>query len=111
MPDDAKSTVRRLALIFSLVPLILVIAMWLDYDANFRGLPGFAFEYQADWLPLLGSTYHVGLDGISMPMFLLTTLLMPLAILASFIVEERVKFIHDSLPDHGNGDAWPVCLP
>ncbi len=91
MPDDAKSTVRRLALLFSLVPLALVIAMWLDYNANFRGLPGFAFEYQAEWLPLLGSTYHVGLDGITMPMFLLTTLLTPLAILASFNIEDRAK--------------------
>ncbi|MCP4358618.1 MAG: NADH-quinone oxidoreductase subunit M [Chloroflexi bacterium] len=91
LPEDAKDTARRLALLFSLVPLLLVIGMWLDYDANFRGLTGFAFEYQADWFPALGSSYHVGLDGISLPMFLLTTLLMPLAILASFKIESRVR--------------------
>ena len=46
IPEDAKTTIRRLALLFSLVPLLLVVAMWLDYDANFRGLTGYAFEYQ-----------------------------------------------------------------
>jgi NADH-quinone oxidoreductase subunit M len=91
MPEDAKDTVRGLALFFSLVPLVLVVTMWLDYNANFRGLPGFAFEYQTEWFPLLNSTYHVGLDGISLPMFLLTTLLMPLAILASFTIEDRAR--------------------
>lgn len=91
IPEDAKNSTRRLAFIFSLVPLILVIGMWLDYDANFRGLPGYAFEYQMDWLPMLGSSYHVGVDGITMPMFLLTTLLMPLAILASFNIEDRAR--------------------
>ncbi len=91
IPEDAKDTIRRLALLFSLVPLLLVIGMWLDYDATFRGLQGFAFEYRADWFPALGSGYHVGLDGITMPMFLLTTLLTPLAILASFKIEERTR--------------------
>src|SRR5690606_4864755 len=55
------------------------------------GLPGYAFEYQTEWFPLLGSTYYVGLDGISLSMFLLTTLLTPLAILASFNIEDRAR--------------------
>ena len=88
LPGDAKGTVRRLALVLSLVPLLLVIYMWLTYD---RFDAGVQFEFQHDWLPVLGSSYHVGIDGISLTMLLLTTILTPLAILASFGIEERVS--------------------
>jgi len=91
LPEDSKSTARRLALVFSLVPLALVVAMWLDYNTTFRGLQGYAFEYQVEWFPALGASYHVGLDGITMPMFLLTTILTPLSILASFKIEDRTR--------------------
>jgi NADH-quinone oxidoreductase subunit M len=43
------------------------------------------------WIPFYGIEYAVGVDGISLFLILLTTLLMPLAILASFTVTEKVK--------------------
>lgn len=88
LPGDAKATIRRLALVFSLVPLLLVIIMWLTYD---RFDAGIQFEFQHEWVPVLGSSYHVGIDGISLTMLLLTTILTPLSILASFGIEERVN--------------------
>ncbi len=88
LPGDAKNTARRLALVLSIVPLLLVIIMWLTYD---RFDAGAQFEFQHEWLPMLGSSYHVGVDGISLTMLLLTTILTPLAILASFGIEERVN--------------------
>ncbi len=91
LPEDSKETARRLALVFSLVPLVLVVAMWLDYNESFRGFQGYAFEYQAEWFPIIGAGYHVGLDGITMPMFLLTTILTPLSILASFKIQDRTR--------------------
>ncbi len=50
-----------------------------------------SFEVFHTWFPELGSSFHMGIDGISLTMFLLTTILTPLAILASFSIEERVK--------------------
>jgi NADH-quinone oxidoreductase subunit M len=88
LPGDAKNAVRRLALVFSLVPLLLVLTMWFTYD---RFDAGIQFEYVHEWFPALGSSYHVGVDGISLTMLLLTTILTPLAILASFGIEERVN--------------------
>ena len=88
LPGDAKNTIRRLALIFSLVPLLLVLVMWFTYD---RFDAGIQFEYVHEWFPMLGSSYHVGVDGISLTMLLLTTILTPLAILASFGIEQRVN--------------------
>ncbi len=88
MPQDARAAIRRLALIFSLVPLLFVLYMWFNYD---RFVADIQFEYIADWFPALGSSYHIGVDGISLPLLLLTTILTPLAILASFNIEHRVN--------------------
>jgi NADH-quinone oxidoreductase subunit M len=88
LPGDAKNTIRWLAFALSLVPLLLVVIMWFTYD---RYDAGIQFEIQADWFSALGSTYHVGIDGISLTMLLLTTILTPLSILASFGIAERVN--------------------
>ena len=88
LPDDAKDTARRLALLFSLVPLVLVLVMWFNYD---RVDAGIQFETLLPWFPSIGSSFHIGIDGISLAMMLLTTLLTPLAILASFEIEENVR--------------------
>lgn len=88
LPEDAKDTIRRLAFVLSLVPLLLVVYMWFTYD---RFDAGIQFEYIHVWFPAIGSSYHVGVDGISLTMLLLTVILTPLAILASFGINERVR--------------------
>ena len=88
LPEDEKTLIRRLSLVLSLAPLILVMVMWFNYD---RFTADLQFEVVAEWFPAIGSSFHMGIDGISLPMFLLTTILTPLSILASFGIENRVK--------------------
>lgn len=88
LPDDEKTLIRRLALLLSLVPLGLGIWAWVSYN---RLNPGIQFETQLPWFPAIGASYHIGADGISLAMILLTVILTPLAILASFNIEEKVK--------------------
>ena len=88
LPDDAKQTARRLALVVSLIVLALGLALWFNYDYEAGGIQ---FEAQVDWFPLLNASYHVGVDGISLSMVLLTVILTPLAILASFNIDRKVK--------------------
>lgn len=88
LPSDEKSLIRWLAVVLSLVPLGLALVAWFGYD---RIESGFQYQYIAPWFPIIGSSYHLGVDGISLPMILLTTILTPLAILASFGIEDRVK--------------------
>ena len=88
LPDDAKNTIRRLALILSLVPLVLVLVMWFNYD---RVDAGIQYEVMLPWFPSIGSSFHIGIDGISLAMVLLTVILTPLAILASYEIEENVR--------------------
>ncbi|MCI0394991.1 MAG: NADH-quinone oxidoreductase subunit M [Chloroflexi bacterium] len=89
LPDDEKNLIRRLSFVLSLVPLGLILVAWFSFD---RSTPGFQFDTgRLPFFPEIGSSYRLGIDGISLSMLLLTGILTPLGILASFGIEERVK--------------------
>lgn len=88
LPGKQVRLLRWFALISSLIPLALTLAVWARFVP---GMEGFQFEEQAIWYQAINASYHVGVDGISMPMMLLTTFLTPLCILAAFSVNHRVK--------------------
>ena len=88
LPKEQKQLLRWFSFIVSLIPLGLSILLWLGYH---NGLTGFQFEEKAQWFALINSYYHLGIDGISLTMVLLTTLLTPIALLASFSIQDRVK--------------------
>ena len=80
---------RYVALWTSLVTFALSLFIWFDFD---RGEAGFQFIEQAEWMPAFGISYHMGVDGISMPFVLLCTLLTPLCVIASWdAIQVRVK--------------------
>ncbi len=79
---------RWVALWVSLVTLGLAIILWWNFNA---GTSDFQFEDKLDWMPLLNVGYHVGLDGISLPLFFLSALLVPICILSSWtVIQEKV---------------------
>jgi len=88
LPGGEKKLIRWVAFLASLVPLILSVIVWMNFET---GKPGFQFEEQYVWYSAIHSSFHIGIDGISLTMVLLTTLLTPLAILASFNIDDRVK--------------------
>ena len=88
LPAGDTRLLRWFAFGASLIPLLLSLIVWFLFDAN---QPGFQFEESYPWYPAIGSSFHLGVDGLSLTMVLLTTLLMPLAILASFSINDRVK--------------------
>jgi NADH-quinone oxidoreductase subunit M len=80
---------RWTALWTSLVVLALSLILWFRFDP---AVAEFQFEEQVDWLPEFGVGYHMGVDGISVLFVLLSTLLTPLCILASWeAIETRVR--------------------
>jgi NADH-quinone oxidoreductase subunit M len=90
IPSGKTKLLRGLSLGFSLLPFLLTVYLWVLYPAaKSEGL--FKFVEMAPWFPAIGSSYHLGVDGISLAMLLLTTLLTPLAILTSFNIKERIK--------------------
>ena len=89
LPKDEVKLIRWTALITSLVPFVLTLVLWSRFDAN--GGAAFQFEENYVWYAAINSNFHIGVDGISLSMVLLTTLLTPLAILASFGITDKVK--------------------
>ena len=78
---------------FTLVWTILAFVLSLGFVVGFRYAdPGFQFHESLPWIPDLGIGYQVGLDGISLLLIILTTGLMPLAVLSSYkAITDRVK--------------------
>jgi NADH-quinone oxidoreductase subunit M len=74
------------ALLVSLGTFVVSLGMFGAFDAG----PGFQLVERASWVGLLNFRYTVGVDGISLFLVLLTTFLMPLAILASWKTEKQV---------------------
>jgi NADH-quinone oxidoreductase subunit M len=88
LPAGENKLFRWFAFGACLIPLALSLVVWFRFDAN---QPGFQFEESYVWYQAIGSSLHLGVDGLSLTMVLLTTLLMPLGILASFSINDRVK--------------------
>jgi len=88
LPRDEVKLTRWTALIASLVPFGLSVWLWVRFEA---GLPGFQFKETYAWYAAVSSAFHIGVDGLSLTMVMLTTLLTPLAILASFGIQDKVK--------------------
>jgi NADH-quinone oxidoreductase subunit M len=83
-----RTLARWAALIIATVIGGVATAVFFGYN---QASPDFQMVIESPWFPLLGASWHVGIDGISAAMVLLTGLLTPLAILISFEVEDRVN--------------------
>ncbi len=88
LPEERLKAIRWTAFGLSLVPFVLTILMWAQFNP---GQAGYQFSEQYGWYAAIHSTLHLGVDGLSLTMVLLTTLLTPIALLASFNITDRVK--------------------
>jgi len=83
--ETAKRNARWVALWTTLVTFAVSLVLAWRFDV---ALPEFQFVEKHAWLGGYG-TYHMGVDGISLPFVILTTALMPLCIVASWLTIER----------------------
>jgi NADH-quinone oxidoreductase subunit M len=80
---------RSVALVTTLATFLISLLLWIQFDPT---KAGFQFEEKVAWVPALNIGYHVGIDGISLFFVLLSTLLTPICILASWeSIKVRVK--------------------
>src|ERR671915_252053 len=81
--------IRWLALLLSIAVFGVSLALWAGFDAT---SPEFQFVERRTWIPAFGIDYHVGVDGISLLLVVLTAFLTPIALLSSWeSVERKVK--------------------
>jgi NADH-quinone oxidoreductase subunit M len=86
---ERESAVRAIALVFSLLTFAATLYLW----ARFNPVsPDFQFVERHAWLPQFGISYHLGVDGISLFLLVLTGFLTPLALVSSWqSVHKNVK--------------------
>ncbi len=88
VPAERKNFQRYLALVFTLVAFFVSLALYFNFDST---TPEPQFVEKAAWLGY-GINYHLGIDGISLLLVLLTTFLFPIAVLSSWTyIQKRVK--------------------
>ena len=89
---DAETVARNArsgALWTSLITFAVSLGLWINFD---NSTANFQFTEKVEWMPGLGLSYHLGIDGISMFFIILSTLLTVLCIAASWVsITERVK--------------------
>lgn len=88
IPGDRKNEIRVTALAAALVAFLLSIWVYFSYDT---AAAGYQFVEKYTWLPALGISYHVGIDGISAPLVLLTGLVMFTGVLISWGIDDRPR--------------------
>ncbi|MEE9480604.1 MAG: NADH-quinone oxidoreductase subunit M [Kiloniellales bacterium] len=80
---------RYVALWTSLTTFVLSLFIWFGFE---RGTADFQFLEEVAWIPEFDIVYRMGVDGISMPFVMLSTLLIPLCVIASWdAIRVRVK--------------------
>lgn len=82
---------KYMALVFSGITLVLATLLTMNFSLSAPLGTEFQFEVKYDWVPMLGITFHLGVDGISILMVFLSALLVFLAVLFSWDVEERTS--------------------
>jgi len=90
-PRLTSLNIKYISAAAALIPLILTIVIFAAFDRS-AGMAGvIQFEENLSWIPIINAHYHIGVDGLSMPMVLLSTLLGFLVILISWKINTRVK--------------------
>ena len=88
VPRRQTQALFSLALIASVADFVWSLIIFNQFDGSKGEMQ---FVERMPWMPAFGIQYFVGIDGISLFLVLLTTFLMPLAILASWSVKDKVK--------------------
>ncbi|MEN6372239.1 MAG: NADH-quinone oxidoreductase subunit M [Armatimonadota bacterium] len=92
IPKERTLVIKWTAVIISLIPLALSIWLWMHYNPNGVQFPkGAQFLVDIPWVNQLGVHYTLGVDGVSVPMVFLTTLLVTLSLIYSLFIETRPK--------------------
>jgi NADH-quinone oxidoreductase subunit M len=88
IPSAQRELIRWIGASFALISLVLSLLVFFGYDPA-QG--GFQFVERLPWIPQLGISYLLGVDGISLPMLVLNGFIIFTGALMSWNIEQRIK--------------------
>jgi NADH-quinone oxidoreductase subunit M len=91
LPKPEQKTIKIIALIFALASFALSIAVFCLFDRSAGFIGQMQFEEKLPWISAINAYYHIGVDGLSLPLVILMTFLGVLAVLVSWNIQLRPK--------------------
>jgi NADH-quinone oxidoreductase subunit M len=91
IPGLSSQLIKRLAAIFAFLPLALSLYVFSIFDRSLGAAGVIQFEENLSWIPAINAYYHVGVDGLSLPLVILMTFLGFLVILISWKINLRPR--------------------
>lgn len=88
LPSGRREIVMPVGMALSVVPVGLALYLYSEFE---RGTADFQFVEKAFWYEPWGISWHLGVDGISLLLVVLTTVLVPIALAASTAITDRLK--------------------
>ena len=88
LPANRKNWIRGTALAAGALVLLLAGIVFASYDS---GAGGYQFIERYEWLPALGISFYAGVDGISLPLVLLSGMVIISGVLISWGIEDRPR--------------------
>jgi NADH-quinone oxidoreductase subunit M len=88
MKPEQKKAIRVTALTAALLALTLSIWVYFAYD---KAAAGYQFVEKYNWMPMLGISLHFGVDGLSVPLVLLTGIVMVTGVMISWGIDDRPR--------------------
>ncbi|MFH0914007.1 MAG: NADH-quinone oxidoreductase subunit M, partial [Chloroflexota bacterium] len=89
IPGLSRRGIRTIALLFTAVSFVLSLVLFAGFDRSAGA--GMQFQEKVSWIPAINAFYHVGVDGLSLPLVILMTFLGVLVVLISWKIDLRPR--------------------
>ncbi len=91
LPNLGHRCIKRLAAVFTFIPLALSVFLFCNFDKSLGAAGVIQFGEKVSWIPAINAFYHVGVDGLSLPLVILMTFLGFLVVLLSWKIDLRLR--------------------
>ena len=88
IPREEESAIKQTALAIAAADFLFSILLWTNFDTTTHEMQ---FEYSVPWISSWGISYHVGIDGISLLLYVMTTFLTMISIIASWEIKKNIR--------------------
>ena len=88
LPKENEGAIKQTALAFATADFLLSLLLWTNFDSSSHRMQ---FEYNISWIESWGINYHIGIDGISLLLYVMTTFLTMICIIASWEVKKHIR--------------------
>ena len=91
LPGLSARAIKRIAAVFTFVSLALSLFLFAIFDRSLAAAGVMQFEEKLSWIPAINAHYHLGVDGLSLPLVILMTFLGFLVVLISWKIDLRPR--------------------